>query len=92
MESTKNKMPEFAEEFFKKLGNYLDTKIYFFGSIQRADYFPNSSDIDADIFTENENSTLSKMQNFLGVKRHEFKKFVYRLHKTKKMVHGYKIN
>jgi hypothetical protein len=91
MENTKNKMPEFAENFFKKLGNYLDTKIYFFGSIQRADYFPGSSDIDADIFTDNENSTLLKMQNFLGVKRHEFKKFVYRLHKTKKMVHGYKI-
>jgi hypothetical protein len=91
METTKNKMPDFAENFFTKLSRYLDTKIYFFGSIQRIDYFPSSSDIDADIFTDNENSTILKLQNFLGVKRYEFKKFVYRLHKTKTVVYGHKI-
>jgi hypothetical protein len=91
METTKNKMPDFAEKFCKNLGRYLDTKIYFFGSIQRIDYFPNSSDIDVDIFTDNENSTILKLQNFLGVKRYEFKKIVYRLHKTKMVVHGHKV-
>jgi hypothetical protein len=92
MEETRNKMPIFAERFFKKLSNYLDTKIYFYGSVQRIDYFPNSSDIDVDIFTDNENSTISKLQHFLGLKRYEFRKFVYRLHKTQKVVYGYKIN
>ena len=91
METTKNKMNPFAEKFFKKLSDYLDTKIYFYGSIQRNDYFPNSSDIDADIFTDNESSIINKLQNFLGVKKYEFKKFVYRLHKSKKMVYGHKI-
>jgi predicted nucleotidyltransferase len=91
MENTKNKMPDFAEAFFKKLGDYLDTKVYFFGSVQRVDYFPNSSDIDVDIFTENEHSAILKLQHFLNVKRQDFKKFVYRLHKTKVMVHGYKV-
>lgn len=91
METTKNKMNPFAENFFKKLSDYLDTKIYFYGSIQRNDYFPNSSDIDADIFTDNESSIINKLQNFLGVKKYEFKKFVYRLHKSKKMVYGHKI-
>jgi predicted nucleotidyltransferase len=91
METTKNKMPVFAENFFKKLGNYLDTKIYFFGSVQRFDYFPNSSDIDVDVFTDNEKSTIYKLQHFLNLKRAEFKKFIYRLHKTKKVVHGYKV-
>jgi hypothetical protein len=91
METTKNKIPEFAEYFFKKLGNYLDTKIYFFGSVQRLDYFPSSSDIDVDIFAENVNSTIVKLQHFLDVKRSDFKKFVYHLHKTTKIVHGYKI-
>uniref|UniRef100_A0A6C0EPI2 Polymerase nucleotidyl transferase domain-containing protein n=1 Tax=viral metagenome TaxID=1070528 RepID=A0A6C0EPI2_9ZZZZ len=91
METTKNNMSPFASDFFKKLSNYLDTKIYFYGSIQRIDYFPMSSDIDCDIFTDNEYTTLSQLQTFLGVKRYEFKKFVYRLHKTKTMVNGYKI-
>ena len=91
METTRNETPEYAKYFFKKLTNYLDTKIYYFGSIQRFDYFPLSSDIDADIFTDNESSTISKMQNFLGIPKYEFRKFVYRLHKANKMVYGYKV-
>jgi len=91
MENTRNKMPPYAENFFNKLTKYLNTKIYFFGSVQRYDYFPESSDIDADIFTDNEMTTISQLQNFLGVKKYDFKKFVYKLHKTKKLVQGYKI-
>ena len=91
METTKNEMPEYAKHFFNKLSNYLDTKLYFYGSIQRNDYFPKSSDIDVDLFTDNMNSTISKLQHFFGVKRDDFKKFVYNLHKTNKIVFGYKI-
>jgi len=91
METTKNELPPYAKQFFDKLGKYLDTKIYFYGSIQRDDYFPMSSDIDVDIFTDNESSTITKLQNFLGVKRYEFKKIVYRLHKTNKVVYGKKV-
>lgn len=91
METTANKMSDYATTFFHNLSNYLDTKIYYYGSIQRIDYFPNSSDIDADIFTDNENSTITKLQNFLGVERYNFHKFVYKLHKTNKLVNGYKV-
>jgi len=91
METTKNKMPPYAENFFDRLKKYLDTKIYFFGSIQRKDYFYNSSDIDADIFTDNEPSTIMKLQNFLNVDRNQIHKFVYKLHKTNKVVYGYKV-
>jgi len=91
METTKNEMPYYAKNFFNKLSNYLDTKIYYFGSIQRNDYFPKSSDIDVDIFTENENSTIIKLQHLLGLERNNFKKFVYKLHKTNKLVKGYKV-
>lgn len=91
METTKNKMPIYATQFFDKLSNYLDTKLYFFGSVQRNDYFPDSSDIDVDVFTDNESSTITKLQNFLGVQRYEFKKFIYKLHKSNKLVHGRKI-
>ena len=91
METTKNKMSPYATQFFNKLSHYLDTKIYYYGSIQRVDYFPSYSDIDVDIFTENEQSTITKLQHFLSVERCEFKKFVYKLHKTNVLVQGHKV-
>jgi predicted nucleotidyltransferase len=91
METTKNEMSESAKNFFRKLSDYLDTKIYYFGSIQRNDYFPNHSDIDVDIFTDNETSTISKLRNFLHVEQSEFKKIVYKLHTTDKLIYGYKV-
>ena len=91
METTKNIMPEYNNVFFEKLKNYLDTKLYFFGSVQRDDYFPKYSDIDADIFTDNEMSTISQITHFLEIKKSEFRKFVYNLHKTNRVVYGYKV-
>ena len=91
MEVTKNKMPPFANNFFNRLSYYLDKKIYFYGSIQRNDYFPESSDIDVDIFTDNVTSTLHQIQAFLQVNKYDFKKFVYRLHKSNTVASGYKI-
>jgi len=91
METTKNNMPESAQKFFTKLQNYLDTKIYYYGSIQRFDYIPESSDIDAAIFTDNFNSTILKLQHFLNEKRSNFKKFILRLECCNKVAYGYKI-
>ena len=91
METTKNELPDFANIFFSKLKNYLDTKIYFFGSVQRDDYFPSSSDIDIAIFTDNINSTINKLQIFLNVNRSDFKNFIWRLNYDNTLVKGYKI-
>jgi hypothetical protein len=91
METTKNEMPQYAKEFFFKLGMYLDMPIYYFGSVQRSDYFPTSSDIDVDLFSDNESSIIIKLQNFLGLEKYKFKKFVYKLHKTQKIVYGHKV-
>jgi predicted nucleotidyltransferase len=91
METTKNELPDFANSFFSKLRNYLDTKIYFFGSVQRYDYFPTSSDIDIAIFTDNIHSTINKIQNLLNINRNEFKKFVWRLNYDNSLVTGYKV-
>ena len=90
MENTKHQLNNFQKTFFDKLSNYLDTKLYFFGSIQRNDYFPGSSDIDVDIFTENENSTIAKLSNYLKVNKHEFKKVVWKLNTTSEVITGYK--
>jgi hypothetical protein len=91
METTKNKLTENAEQFFQELSSYLETPLYFYGSIQRSDYFPGQSDIDVDIFTPNESSIMVKMQHFLHVKRRDFKKFVWRLNSNNEMIYGYKI-
>lgn len=91
METTKNVMPEYNIVFFDKLKIYLDTKLYFFGSVQRPDYFPESSDIDVAIFTDNVKSTVSKLQSFLNADRNSFKEFVWRLNYDNSVVKGYKI-
>lgn len=90
METTKNKMSTSAETFFNNLSEYLDIKLLYFGSIQRSDYFPGSSDIDVDVFTENEHSTIIKMQQFLKKPKSDFKKVVWRLRYNGRMVYGHK--
>ena len=91
METTKNIISEHNKIFFEKIKNYLDTKIYFFGSIQRDDYFPKTSDIDIALFTDNIKSTITKLQTFLNVDKSEFKSFVWRLNYDNSLVKGYKI-
>ena len=91
METTKNEISEYNTIFFEKLKNYLDMKIYFFGSVQRDDYFPISSDIDVALFTDNIKSTINKLQIFLNKEPNEFKTFVWRLNYDNSLVKGYKI-
>jgi hypothetical protein len=91
METTKNELSPYAKNFFLRLGIYLDIPIYYYGSIQRSDYFQNSSDIDVDLFADNESSIMIKLQNFLGVEKYKFKKFVYRLHRSNKIIYGHKV-
>lgn len=90
METTKNEIPEEKKIFFEKLKNYLDTKIYFFGSIQREDYY-HKSDIDIDIFTEKMTSTILKLQQFLKLDPSEFKKIIWRSNYDNTIVKGYKV-
>lgn len=91
METIKNKIPSNTVIFFEELSEFLDTKLLFFGSVQRNDYFPGESDIDVDIFTDNENATIAKMQHFLHVKQSDFKKIVWRLTSNNTIAYGYKI-
>ena len=91
METIKNKIPDTTKKFFDELSDYLNTKLLFFGSVQRSDYFPGESDIDVDIFTENENQTITKLQHFLHVDRKYFKKFVWRLNHNNTIAYGHKI-
>jgi hypothetical protein len=91
METTKNTMPEYSQLLFNKIQQNLDTTLYFFGSIQRDDYFPNSSDIDVAIFTDNIKSTVLKLQSILNVTPADFKQFVWKLNYDNSLVNGHKI-
>ena len=76
METVRNNLPQHMNLYFNKLSTYLDTKLYFFGSVQRLDYLENESDIDIAIFTDNMDAMLLKIQNFLNIDRSRIKKFV----------------
>jgi hypothetical protein len=89
METTKNDLPPNTKKFFHNLSEYLETKLLYYGSIQRSDYVPGKSDIDVDIFTDNEYSLMSKMQHYLHLNKSKFKKFVYII--NNKTTYGYKI-
>ncbi len=90
METTNNKMTVAETAFFDKLGAYLETPLYFYGSIQRPDYVPRSSDIDVDIFSFHEKSMVVKLSTFLNVDPTKFKRFVTRANHSPAVINGYK--
>jgi len=77
METTKNELPQNTKQFFYNLSEYLDTKILFYGSVQRADYVPGKSDIDVVIFADNDDSLITKLQHHLHLDKKDFKKIMY---------------
>ena len=90
MNVTKNKIPQHTNNFLNNLSEYLQTQFYFFGSVQRYDYFPNHSDIDVDIFTNNENSIVNKLSNYLQIDKKEIKKIIWKIPGNNKIIYGYK--
>lgn len=97
-----NRLSEYASDFFNRLRNYLDTKLYFYGSILRTDYLHEQSDIDVDIFTDNETRTISQMSAFLHIPKQQFKKIILRSSKlnnnlfqhgspSSNLIHGHKV-
>ena len=86
-----NKFSEHANSFFNCLRDYLDTPLYFYGSILRTDYVDGQSDIDVDIFTDNEGRTISQMSAFLHIPTRKFKKIIWRSRITNQLIHGHKV-
>jgi predicted nucleotidyltransferase len=88
-----NNLSQKTHTFFYELQDYLDndfnTEMYFYGSVQRFDYFPGQSDIDIGILTDNEYSIMNKMQHFLKVDKKEFIKVAWKL--NGRYIYGYKL-
>jgi hypothetical protein len=89
MEYTKNKIPNDIQEFINKLKNYIDTKIYYYGSIQRYDYFVGKSDIDFSVFTDNTEAMIYKISHYLHINKKKFHKIVWNY--KNKFIEGYKV-
>jgi hypothetical protein len=77
------------KQFFNSFSQYINQTLYFYGSIKRSDFIQGKSDIDIDLFTENQSSTIQLVCNFLHIKRSDVKKFVYKINSN--MVYGYKV-
>ena len=74
--------------FFDNFSQYMNQPLYFYGSIKRSDFIPGKSDIDIDMFTDNESSSILLICNYLNIKRSDIKKIVYKIGST--VVYGYK--
>lgn len=78
--------------FFMDMENYLNEKLYFYGSVIRNDYFKNKSDIDVSIFTDNLQLLKLKLQHFLKIENPKnFKNVFWMLKDSKRLAKGYKI-
>ena len=88
MEPTYNELPEKLKHYLMNLSNYVDSRIYFFGSVQRLDYLPGISDIDCVLFVENEKSATHKLAHFLQIDPIKIKKVFFFKHKY---ATGYKV-
>lgn len=92
MEEIKDRLGDYKYNFFKNLQDYLDTELIFYGSIKRADYFSNASDIDITVITDNVPSILSRLQNYLKINKADIKKIYQKYYETSTdVVSGYKI-
>ena len=89
--STKNSLTIDEQRLINGLREYLDTELYFYGSIQRNDYIAGKSDIDVAIFTDNEKSVILKMQNYLNVDKSKFRKVLWKLKQNNTITYGYKL-
>jgi predicted nucleotidyltransferase len=89
--STRNKLTFEEQKLVDGLREYLETDLYFYGSIQRNDYVPGKSDIDVAIFTNNEKSMMFKLQNYLHVDKKQFRKVLWKLKKKNTITYGYKL-
>jgi hypothetical protein len=89
METTENKLTANERIFFDRLRSNLDTQLYFFGSVQRNDYFRHASDIDIDLFSFNEKTLIAQLQSILNITK--VKTFVYKPLHSKTIIKGYKM-
>jgi hypothetical protein len=89
MQTTYNPLTPIQKQFFRNMENYLDTPVYFFGSVQRLDYVPGYSDVDVILFADNMTEMQYKLTSFLKRSKTDMKRIVK--HLGNYIFQGYKI-
>lgn len=88
MDINHKKLTQPQRDMLNKISIYIDKPIYIYGSINRFDYIPNKSDIDIDIFTENESSTINILSTILNLNKTNFSKILSKINSS--LIFGYK--
>jgi len=92
IEEIKGNLRECDYYFLKNIQQYVNTELYFYGSVTRFDYFPGKSDIDMIIITDNVDSIVKQLQNYLNVNRDAVEKTINYMDDAKSISYAYKIN
>ena len=92
MEDIKDKIGDEKYHFLKKLEDYIGSKLIFFGSIKRCDFMSENSDVDIAIISDNIDSTLKKLQNYLNLHDNKIRKIIQKIPNKNNIVYGYKTN
>jgi predicted nucleotidyltransferase len=92
MEDIKEKIGDNKYIFLQKLEDYIGSKLIFFGSIKRCDFIKENSDIDIAIISDNIDSTLKKLQNYLNLHDNKIRKIIQKIPNKNSIVYGYKTN
>jgi predicted nucleotidyltransferase len=92
IEDIKSNLREYDYYFLKNIQQYINTELYFYGSVARFDYFPGKSDIDIIILTENVDSIVKQLQSHLNVNRNAIEKTINYMDDAKSMSYAHKIN
>lgn len=93
----RKQIPNALHPFFDKLHTALNNgdnetdhmSLVLYGSVIRSDFVMGKSDVDASIFTDNEESAMNILQGVMRIQRNQFHKIVWRLNDM--MVHGFKV-
>ena len=91
METTYNNIPKRYHSLLFNIKKTVQTPLYFYGSIQRIDFLEHYSDIDIDIFTENQESTILKLIHLLNLDKRDFKPVVSKIKSIPNTINGTKI-
>ena len=92
MDDIKEKIGDDKYIFLQKLEDYIGSKLIFFGSIKRCDFIKENSDIDIAIISDNIDSTLKKLQNYLNLHDNKIRKIIQKIPNKNSIIYGYKTN
>ena len=90
LDDPNNKLNSKERDFFMDMSNYIQLPLYFIGSITRYDYFPGKSDIDLEVYSENEISTLFMILHFLNIDKKSVRLIYFTCNKIP--ILGYKVS